>query len=229
MPDTKLRYPRTGTLAADLFRYRMDRIHGRMSSLAQVPSGGGFDRLHHFVSRHRQLMENGRFHEGGASFRAVPARRNFGEFRWFEPESGVVVGAHWPPFKPNAASVALAFPASRDEDVLRRLDELGFPPPDDDPTIVFGEVARPEGATLIYAPGPKGLAELVYRLRKSEEGWDVIVTAEKPPSPRFEELVGELWQAFGWTGTLAFESDEAFSDQDGELRPPGSVRLQEVA
>lgn len=229
MPSTTVKYPRSGSLGAELFRYRMDRIHGRMSSLAQVPSGGGFNRLHHFVSRHARLLEEGRFHEGGHAFRAVPARRNFGDFKWFEPERQVVVGAHWPPFKPNAASLALAFPTGPDEDVLARLDELGFPPPDQDPTIVFGDVRSPEGATLIYAPGPTGLAELVYRLRRSEEGWDVIVTAERPPEPRFGELVDELFQAFGWTGTLAFPSGEAFREKNGELRPPGTVRLQQVA
>lgn len=229
MPSTTVKYPRTGSLGADLFRHRMDRIHARLGRLADVPAGGGFDRLHHFVSLHERLLDDGRFHDGGTAFRAVPARRYFGDFRWFDPERRVVVGAHWPPFKPNAASVALAFPAAPDEDFLGRLEQLGFPPPDQDPTIVFGDVGDPEGSTLVYAPGPNGLAELVYRLRRSEEGWDVIVTAERPPEPRFTELVDQLWQAFGWTGTLAFSSGEAFRDKDGELRPPGSVRLQQVA
>lgn len=223
------RYPRPGSLGAELFRHRMDRVHIRFSSLAEVPTGGAFDRLHHFVSRHVGLLDNGRMHQGEASFRPVPERRHFGQFRWFDPERGVIVGAHWPPFKPRAASAALAFPVEGGEDPIERLDELGFPPPESDPTFAFGSVDRPEGATLIYAPAPTGLAELVYRVRRSDDGWDVVVTAEQPPEPRFGELVGELERAFDWTGTLTFPTGEAFREDDGELMPPGTVRLRQVA
>lgn len=229
MPSMDPKYPRPGSLADDLFRHPMDRVHTRLESVGRVPTVERFDRLHDFVTLHRSLLQNGRIHEGEARFRPVPARRQFGEFRWYDPEREVVVGAHWPPFKPNAASVALAFALGPDEDPLERLELLGFPPPDRDPTMVFGEVARPEGATLVYAPGPHGLAELVYRLRRQAEGWDVIVTAERPPEPRYSELVDQLWQAFGWTGTLSFDSGEAFQRKEGELRPPGTFRLQLVA
>lgn len=228
-PTSEPRYPRPGSLGAELFRHRMDRVHIRFSSLAEVPVGDGFNRLHDFVSRHLALLDNGRMHQGEASFRPVPERRHFGQFRWFDPERRVIVGAHWPPFKPRAASVALAFPVGEDEDPFERLEELGFPPPDRDPTFAFGAVDRPEGATLVYAPGPTGLAELVYRIRRAPDGWDVIVTAEQPPEPRFGELVDELERAFDWTGTLTFPSGEAFREEDGELKPPGSVRLQQVA
>lgn len=229
MYSTDPKYPRSGSLADDLFRHRMDRLHVRFEGLDRVPTGGDFDRLNDFVTIHESLLENGRIHEGESRFRPVPARRYFGLFRWFDPERRVVVGAHWPPFKPSAASVALAFPLPPEESPLERLDLLGFPPPDRDPTIVFGEISRPEGATLVYAPGPRGLAELVYRLRRRPEGWDVIVTAERPPEPRYGELVDQLWQAFGWTGTLSFPTGEAFRHKNGELRPPGTYRLQQVA
>lgn len=229
MTDSETKYPRPGSLGAELFRHRMDRVHIRFSSLAAVPVGEGYNRLHDFVSRHRQLLEAGRLHRGESEFRAVPERRHFGEFRWFDPEEGVILGAHWPPFKPRASSVALAFPVGNASDPLERLDELGFPAPDRDPTIAFGGVGRPEGATLVYAPGPQGLAELVYRLRRHPDGWDVIVSAEQPPEPRYGELVDELERAFDWTGTLTFDSGEAFKERDGELRAPGTVRLQQVA
>lgn len=222
-------YPRSGSLADELFRRRMDRLHVQLEGLDRVPAGEGFDRLHSFVELHESILQNGRIHEGESRFRPVPARRHFGQFRWYDPERKVVIGAHWPPFKPSAASVALAFPLDPGEDPLDRLELLGFPPPDRDPTIVFGDVTRPEGATLVFAPGPRGVAELVYRLRKGSEGWDVIVTAERPPEPRFSELVDQLWQAFGWTGTLSFPSGEAFRRKNGELRPPGTCRLRAVA
>ena len=61
------------------------------------------------------------------------------------------------------------------------------------------------GGAVIHAPGPEGLAELVYRLRRTGEGWDVLVTAERPPEPRFTELVRAYRQAFGDRETRRFD------------------------
>lgn len=220
---------RHGTLAADLFRHRKSWLHARLDHLKQVPDTEAYRRLHDFVTLHEKLLPDGHLHDGGLRCRPVPARRHFGEFRWFDAKDGVIVGAHWPSFQPRASSVSLAFPVESGGNVLKRLEELGFPAPETDPTMVIGDPDRPEGSTWIYVPGPGQLAELVYRLRKTADGWDVIITAERPPEGRYEELITELDRAFGWDGTLVFPTGDAFREKEADHKPPGSARIQQVA
>lgn len=216
---------RRGTLAADLLGHRMAWVHARLEGLDQVPDTPAHRRLHEFVSLHKELLPEGHLHQGEVRCRPVPARRHFGEFQWFDPRHDALVGGHWPSFQPRPSSLTVAVPAAPDEDPLTRIDELGFPLPEEDPAMVIGQVDRPEGRTWVYVPGPGRLAELSYRLRRGPEGWDVIIAAERPPDDRYDELVAELHRAFGWEGTLVFPSGEAFREKDGDLKPPGSERL----
>lgn len=216
-------------LATSLLRHRMGSIHARLAGLDRVPDTDEYRRLHDFVCIHEALVPPGHLHDAEIKCRPVPARRQFGDFRWYDPDRGVIVGAYWPSFHPRASSIALAFPLPLYRDPVDRLGTLGLPVPDADPTMVIGAVDREEGATWVFAPGPDQLAELVYRIRRTRDGWDVVATAERPPEPRFEELVEELQRAFGWPGTLSFPSGRDFREKNGELAPPGSFRLDRVA
>lgn len=220
---------RPDELVRNLLRLRMGTIHARLTGLEGVPDTDEYRRLHDFVCVHEALVPPGHLHEGEIECRPVPARRHFGDFRWYDPGRGVIVGAYWPSFHPRASSIALAFPLPLYRDPVDRVGALGLPVPDADPTIVIGDVAREEGTTWIFAPAPEHLAELVYRIRRTRDGWDVIATAERPPEPRYEQLVGELQRAFGWSGTLRFPSGRDFREKNGELEPPGSFRLDHVA
>lgn len=186
-------------------------------------------RLEDFVRLHKEILEGDtterdRMAAAGASFRPVPSARAFGMLRWYDPENVVVLGAHFPPLHGEPASVALGFPLPPDRDPLERLAELGFRPPDGDPTFIFGELTHREGKTLIYAPAPAGLAELVFRIRRGPDGWDVLLTAEKPPEPRFSELVEAYRKAFSWQGSLRYENLEDVLKQEGRITPDDAVK-----
>lgn len=201
-------YPPPGSYVAELFETseeafeeRFERAYANFEP-EHLPAGGDvtaedMNRLEGFVRLHREILGGEQLATRDASFRPVPSGRTFGMLRWFDPEWTAVLGAHVPPLHGLPASLAIGFPLPPDADPIERLTAMGFPPPDDSPTFVFGELEDREGKTLIYVPGPSGLAELVYRVRRSADGWDVLVTAERPPEPRFTELVSAYRESFG--------------------------------
>lgn len=222
------RYPVPGSFAEELFSLseeafeeRFERAYANLepehvADDAEV-SAEDMNRLEGFVRLHRQIMQG----EGegiaapDGSFRPVPSGRTFGALRWFDPARMMVLGAHFPPLQSAPSALALGLPLPADADPLERLERIGLPAPSKEPTIIFGELQQREGKTLIYAPAPEGLAELVYRIRRTEEGWDLLLTAERPPEPRFSQLVDSYRRAFSGQGTLRYEDLESVLEREG--------------
>lgn len=138
-------------------------------------------------------------------FRRVPSERMFGRFRYFAPDEEVLIGAYVPPLQSRPASVQLLTLESSAASIAGRLEEIGFPFPDMDPTFVVGQPDRTEGQTLVFTPGPEGVAELVYRIQVQPDQVLLMVSAERPPAPRYSELVKQYGQELPQDGTMMFE------------------------
>lgn len=155
-------------------------------------------------------------------FRKVPSGRMFGSFDYFDQDRALVIGTYKPPFTEHATVLNLLLTEEPGEPLGDRLVDIGFPVPIDEPTVLIGRPDLDEGALLMYTPGPKGLAELVYRIRTEEDRASVIVSAVRPPEPRFSELVQAYRETFDWEGALVFEDRHALDREEGTLHPPGS-------
>lgn len=239
-PDAGGGYPPPGTLGGRLFEMSEEEFEHRFELAyanfepdeAAIEAGVDAEamrRLEDFVRHHKEILEGERSESDRiaaptASFRPVPSARTFGMLRWYDPETVTVLGAHFPPLHGTPASVAIGFPLPPDRDPIERLAELGFRAPERDPTFIFGELTHREGKTLIYAPAPEGLAELVYRIRRSPDGWDVLLTAECPPEPRFSELVEAYRKAFSWQGSLQYDNLEDVLTREGAITPDDAVK-----
>lgn len=224
-------YPAPGTLGSTLYESPREELRRRLPPVETDGPASSFGELdletiREFLRLHRQMLE--RIPDRGAAhdFRPVPSARHFGRLQWLSPEDGAVLDAYFPPFEDRAASTLIAFMASTMDHVRRRLEELGFPTPSGPPAIVVGDLRHEEGGTLIYVPGPPGLSELVYRIRRLPSGeYVVVVSSERPPEPRYSELVDALRREFGWEGTMHFENAEAFIRREGRLMTTAGRRL----
>lgn len=224
-------YPAPGTLGSTLYEVSREELERRLPALhPDRPEGRpdtvDLETVREFLHLHRQMLESLPTRGARHDFRLVPSARHFGRLLWFSREDGALVDAYFPPFEDRAASTLVAFMVPSLEAVPRRLEELGFPTPERPPAIVVGGVDRAEGRTSIYVPGPPGLAELVYRLRRLESGACVVaVSSERPPEPRYTELVDAYRREFGWEGTMFFEDARAFARREGRLLNAGDRRV----
>lgn len=233
-------YPPAGTLGARLFAMSEEALEETFepayanfeadeAAIAAGVDAEAMRRLEDFVRLHKEILEGEkpateRVASARASFRPVPSARSFGVLRWYDPETVTVLGGHFPPLHGKPASIAIGFPLPPDRDPLERLAELGFRAPATDPTFIFGELRHREGKTLIYAPAPRGLAELVYRIRRDPDGWVVLLTAERPPEPRFSELVDAYRKAFAWQGSLRYDNLEDVIAEEGAITPDSALK-----
>lgn len=216
-------YPAPGTLGSTLYDVSREELERRLSPVrpdrfddraVEVDLGA----VRQFLALHRELLEAMPTRGAAHDFRLVPSARHFGRLLWLSPEERAAVDAYFPPFEDRAASTLVAFTAGSEDELGRRLEEVGFPAPDRSPTIVVGEPDRAEGRTSIYVPGPPSLSELVYRVRRLASGGLVAaISSERPPEPRYSELVESYRRAFGWDGTMYFETGRAFARREGRL------------
>lgn len=216
-------YPAPGTLGSTLYEVPREELERRLSP---VGSDGFEDRpaeldlgtVRRFLDLHSEMLEAMPTRGAAHSFRLVPSDRHFGRLLWLSPEQRAAVDAYFPPFEDRASSTLVAFIAASDGELKERLEDLGFPTPDRSPTIVVGGTDFGEGRTSIYVPGPPRLSELVYRVRRLESG-DLVaaVSSERPPEPRYSELVDAYRREFGWEGTMYFEDGRAFARRQGRL------------
>lgn len=153
-------------------------------------------------------------------FRKIPSERMFGRFRYFDPDRQVLIGAYVPPLQLRPASVQLLLMEDAAASIASRLEEVGFPFPDLDPTFIVGQPDRTEGQTLVFTPGPEGVAELVYRIHVKPDRVLIMVSAERPPQPRYQELIEEYSEILPQDGTVMFEDLE-------DLRRGSGKRLVE--
>lgn len=216
-------YPAPGTLGSTLYEVPREELERQLSPVRpdrfdDRPSDVDLGTVRRFLERHREMLDAMPTRGAAHDFRLVPSARHFGRLLWLSPEERAAVDAYFPPFEDRAASTMVAFTAASEDELARRLEELGFPAPDRSPTIVVGEPERAEGRTSIYVPGPPSLAELVYRVRRLASGRLVAaISSERPPEPRYSELVGSYRREFGWEGTMYFETGRAFARREGRL------------
>jgi hypothetical protein len=216
-------YPAPGTLGSTLYEVPREELERRLSPVRphrfdDRPVDVDLGTVRRFLEIHSEMLEAMPTHGAAREFRLVPSARHFGRLMWLSPEERAAVDAYFPPFEDRAASTLVAFTAASEDELARRLEELGFPAPDRSPTIVVGETDRAEGRTSIYVPGPPSLSELVYRVRRLASGGLVAaVSSERPPEPRYTELVESYRRAFGWEGTMYFETGRAFARREGRL------------
>jgi len=232
--DGSIGYPTGGSFAHRLFgtsRKDFEELFETWSPSGDDQEGATrVDRrlLTSFVRRHVRLLRDVPDRSDEGTFRAIPSHRRFGDFRWVDPGRDVVVAAHFPPFIPHPTSLQFALTDELGESLVVRLSELGFPPPSRDPTFVFGETRHPEGRTTIYAPGPTGVAELVYRIHVDPvTGRSVaVVTCERPPENRMRELIRGYRKAFDHERVLWFRDYRAFVHRDGRVVENGDGRFR---
>lgn len=174
------------------------------------------DTVRHFLSVHEKMAGSVPRDAQERSFRGVPSGRQVSKIGWYDPDSDAFIGAHHPPGHRRPASVTLLARVESGGSLSTVVSDLGYPVPEHRPSVVIGGVDRTEGLTLVYAPGPSGLAELTYRIMKASSARYVAITVERPPEPRFEELVDCYRRVFASDRSLVYEDREGV--RTGEAR-----------
>lgn len=216
-------YPAPGTLGSTLYQVPREELERRLAPVQsdrfdEGPMDVDLGTVRQFLEIHRGMLEAMPTRGAAHDFRLVPSARHFGRLPWLSTEERAAVDVYFPPFEDRAASTLVAFTAASEDELRRRFEEVGFPAPERSPTIVVGETDRAEGRTSIYVPGPPSLSELVYRVRHLTSGGLVAaISSERPPEPRYSELVESYRREFGWDGTMYFETGRAFARREGRL------------
>lgn len=140
--------------------------------------------------------------------------------------NGILVTARFSPVTrlPNGLAFCFDTESPSRTDLERRLEELGLPLPDYDPTLVIEADGAIEARAVAYLPGPPRLAELVYHSYRQGRRLSVVVWIGRPAEPRHSRLVEAYRRRYSWEGTMWFPDLWSFEARKGELLPLGEGR-----
>lgn len=195
-------YPTPGSLADELYRLTRKELRARYGDpLTQRPS--------HVPERSRHI--------------------DFGSLIGFEhywvPGQRLFIDVQFPPQASRPAQVGFTFEWRLRAELLMRLETLGLPRPELDPTAVVDN--RPESwRSTSYLPGPTGLAELHYTVWRTETptgGWASVRSVKPKDMQKREEV-------FDWEGTMYWAQlvTEVSKTKPDRHYPPGDTQMRKL-
>ena len=200
-------YPRSGSIADELFRLSEAEMRARFGEPTALPAWP--------IPKDATLLPVNAL-VGVAS-------------AWWLPDYQVSVFPHFPPFSATPDRLFFAYLVPLGQSVLDPAAAIGLPQPDMDPATVVGKAQDPGGRIVQYLPGPPDLAALEFRVRASGSKVTAAIMADKPPHPqRYAALVTEWRQRIDWAGegTMYFRDQAAVHSRQGTLYPPGAAAMR---